>query len=94
MLERTAEEHARLVAELQAEYFADDLTPPEESQRWGYKVLHKWFENGGGDITPPSAATPRGGTAATASTITPAASRTAGKQASKYEPHPMGSTRR
>ena len=39
--------HAVLVGELQAEYFSEDLSPPDESRWWTPDELHKYFETGG-----------------------------------------------
>ena len=44
---RTADEHAALVLELQDEYLADDLVPPEEAASWDEQTLREWFESGG-----------------------------------------------
>ena len=44
---RTAQEHAALVDELQAELLADDLDPPESATAWTEATLRCWFEDGG-----------------------------------------------
>ena len=38
---------AALVAELQAEFFAEDLVPPDRSTRWSDADLRRFFETGG-----------------------------------------------
>ena len=42
--------HAVLVGELQAEYFADDLTPPIGSRSWTPDELRTFFESGGSAV--------------------------------------------
>ena len=51
---RTPAEHAALVSELQTEYFADDLHPPEASIAWPEEALQAFFERGGDDDTTPA----------------------------------------
>ena len=47
VVERNAALHAALVAELQSEYFADDLVPPAESRAWTGEALRAFFQSGG-----------------------------------------------
>ena len=62
--ERDAAAHDALVAELQDEFMADDLIPPQDATGWTAARLRAWFENGGVDeVEPPTA------TKATASTL-------------------------
>lgn len=44
---RSAAEHAVLVAALQDEYIADDLSPPSEAASWSAAACRRWFEGGG-----------------------------------------------
>eukprot|EP00967_Tisochrysis_lutea_P138014 scaffold248529_cov33-Tisochrysis_lutea.AAC.1 len=80
---REPEEHAALIAELQAEFFAEDVVPPTGSASWTEDELREFFDSGG--ETMPAGFHPSGAEAAKLGLKPPSAERAEKSTSEKAE---------